>query len=539
MQAILRRLLTPALLLAAFAPLGGVVRADEPARVEITVLAPADAEIFFDGEPTTQKGAERHFVCSSLPVGKTYHYEVLARWKEGGKTVEQKRRVGVTAGAEVRVDFLTPTANKEETPPPKNKEETPSPQQKDERKAVGKSVGLPGRLFSREGGPKSPWQPVGDKQAVHADDLLIGLPGDEIESADGSVHLRLLKYFNSPMPVLEPAATLHQVAGFDLAFTLERGMVEFWNTKSEGAARIQIHARDATWEVVLAGPGSRLLVELYSAWPKGARFTLKPGPKDAPLTRMTFLDLKGDVDLKQGGREVALSAPPGLALIEWDNVTGMDDSPRRLEKAPAWVLPPTDEAGKEAAKKIEDMVGRFADEVKKSGSLDAAIDKFLASNNPSDRRMAVVALAATDQLPRLGKVLRESKEPDVWEDAVLAMRHWIGRGPGQDQTLYQGMIDSKHFTPGEAKTVMQLLHDFSDDDLARPAAYEYLIGRLSSDQLFVRGLAYWHLSRLVPDGKKFGYDPFGSQEERNAAVKKWKDYIPAGKLPPSPKEEGK
>ena len=41
--------------------------------------------------------------------------------------------------------------------------------------------------------------------------------------------LRLLKYFNSPLPVLEPAATLHKGADFDLDFTLERGMVEFWN----------------------------------------------------------------------------------------------------------------------------------------------------------------------------------------------------------------------------------------------------------------------------------------------------------------------
>jgi uncharacterized protein (TIGR03000 family) len=537
MQDILRRLLSPALLAAfalsdaaawadggkpADAPRESANPADGQAKAEITILVPPDAEVLFDGRPTKLKGAERLFISPPLPVGKKSSYSVLARWKEGDKTVEQTREVEVTGGAEVRVDFLKPL-----------------PANTNKRDEVGKSVGLPDRLFRREGGPKSPWQPVGDKKAVYADDLLIGLPGDEIETADGSVRLRLLKYFNSPLPVMEPAATLHQTAGFDLGFTLERGIVEFWNTKPKGAARVQISARGETWEVVLEEPGSRLLVEFYSAWPKGARFTLKPGPKDAPLARMTFLVLKGEVDLKHAGKQLAMSAPPGLAVIEWDSATGMDDSPRRLEAPPAWVLPPTDDAGKAFAKKVEDVVGRFADEVKKSGSLDAAIDKFLASDNPLDRRLAVVALAATDQLSRLGKALRQSKQADVWENAVLAMRHWIGRGPGQDQTLYHGMIDSKNFTPREAETALQLLHDFSDDDLARPAVYEYLIGRLGSDQLFVRGLAYWHLSRLVPEGKKFGYDPFGPQDARDAAVKKWQDFIPAGKLSPAPKEEGK
>ena len=105
--------------------------------------------------------------------------------------------------------------------------------------------------------------------------------------------------------------------------------------------------------------------------------------------------------------------------------------------------------------------------------------------------------------------------------------------------LYQGMIDAKTFTPAEAETAVQLLHDFGDDDLARPATYQMLIHHLDSDKLFIRGLAYWHLSRLVPEGKKFGYDPFGPQEQREAAVKKWKELIPEGKLPPPPKEEGK
>jgi hypothetical protein len=406
------------------------------------------------------------------------------------------------------------------------------------RAEVGKSVGPAGRLFHR-GRTTKAWEPVGDKETVASEDPLIGLPGGEIETRDGSVRLELLKLFNSPLPVLEPAVTLHRVADVDLAFTLERGMVEFWNAKAKGSANVQIRARGETWEVTLEEPGARMLVEYYSAWPKGARFKKDPRPMDVPLARMTFLVLKGQVDLKHAGTQVAMSAPPGPAVVEWDSATGMDDSPQQLKELPAYVQPPADAAGKAFAQKVEAVVGSFASEAVKSKSLDAAIDKFLESDDPLERKLAVVALAASDELPRLGKTLRESHQADVWEDAVLALRHWIGRGPGQDQKLYQGMMNGKTFTFAEANSVLQLLHDFGDDDLANPATYAYLINRLGNDQLFVRGLAYWHLSRLVPEGKKFGFDPRAPKEQRDAALAKWKELIPEGKLPPTSKGEGK
>jgi uncharacterized protein (TIGR03000 family) len=524
MQDNLRRILPSAALLAALALSVGAAQArgDAPPQpVSITVLVPPDAEVFFDGNPTVQKGGERLFLCPPLPVGVKYHYDVLARWKEGGQTVEQTRRVEVTGGASVRVDFLAP-----------------APEEKGKRTEVAKYVGLPGRLYRREGGPKNPFQPVGDKETVNSEDLLIGIPGSEIETKDGTARLKLLKYFNSPLPVLEPAATLHAGVDYDMDFTLERGMVEVQNGKKEGSACVQIRARGEKWEAILKNPSDQMLVEMYSAWPPGARFTKKPGPKDVPLARMVFLVLKGQVELRHGGRDVAMAAPPGLAVIEWDSATGMDDSPQLLEELPAWVLPPKDEAGKAFAKDLEDRLARFTAEVK-SKSLDAAMDKFLASDDPLDRRLAIVAMAATDQLQRLADALKKSDKPDVWENAVLALRHWIGRAPGQDLVLYQGIMDKKIYTPREAETLLELLHDFGEDDLARPVTYELLINLLGSDKQFIRGLAYWHLSRLVPEGKKFGYDPFGPQDARDAAVKKWQEYIPEGKLPPPPKEEGK
>jgi uncharacterized protein (TIGR03000 family) len=75
-------------------------------KATIIIVVPADAEVFFDGEATRQKGSVREFASPPLEVGKGYHYNVVARWSSGGKPIEKKRRVPVKAGARVRVDFL-------------------------------------------------------------------------------------------------------------------------------------------------------------------------------------------------------------------------------------------------------------------------------------------------------------------------------------------------------------------------------------------------------------------------------------------------
>src|SRR5262249_50189958 len=146
-------------------------------------------------------------------------------------------------------------------------------------------------------------------------------------------------------------------------------------------------------------------------------------------------------------------------------------------------------------------------------------DQLVGSDDPAERRLAVFIMGALDDLPRLGKTLRETRHPDVWDNGVLALRHWIGRGPGQDQLLSGGRIENARYKPAQAEAILQLLHSFGEADLARPETYEALLDYLESDTLPLRGLAYWHLSRLVPAGKKFGYSPVESKDKREAAVR--------------------
>ena len=77
--------------------------------------------------------------------------------------------------------------------------------------------------------------------------------------------------------------------------------------------------------------------------------------------------------------------------------------------------------------------------------------------------------------------------------------------------------------------MLDLLHSPFDPD--KPSTYEALIRLLQHSKLAVRELAHWHLVRLAPAGKEIAYDPAATEEERDKAVKAWKELIPEGQLP--------
>jgi hypothetical protein len=201
--------------------------------------------------------------------------------------------------------------------------------------------------------------------------------------------------------------------------------------------------------------------------------------------------------------------------------------PEFLKELPPWAAGrPTEEQQKLMAK-----AARFR-QLAVEKSLGEAIDAFLNSDDPVERRAALTLMAATDDLKRLAAAMAGAKHTDVWDNGVLALRHWIGRGPGQDQKLYKGLIEIGKLPPAHADTFVQLLHSFSPEELEEPTLYQGLLKQLESERLGIRGLAYWHLTRLAPDGKKFGYDPLAEPAKREEALKRWRALIPPGKLPP-------
>jgi uncharacterized protein (TIGR03000 family) len=102
-------------------PVPGVVQAAPPTRTEpltrttpemrtaiLHVHVPRYAELFFEGKPTAPIGADRDFETPPLAVGQKYRYDILARWRQNGRPIVEKRHVYVYAGDNLYVDFQKP-----------------------------------------------------------------------------------------------------------------------------------------------------------------------------------------------------------------------------------------------------------------------------------------------------------------------------------------------------------------------------------------------------------------------------------------------
>jgi uncharacterized protein (TIGR03000 family) len=105
----------------------------------VQVLLPnPDAEVWFDGTATTQRGTDRFFQSPALQGEGRFQYTIKARWNRDGKSVEQERTVDVTPGRPVMVDFRAPSGEqigdpnrKNPNPPPPNPNPNPETKKTD------------------------------------------------------------------------------------------------------------------------------------------------------------------------------------------------------------------------------------------------------------------------------------------------------------------------------------------------------------------------------------------------------------------------
>ncbi len=382
---------------------------------------------------------------------------------------------------------------------------------------------------------------VPEKADLFTRDTIVSLPGGTFTTKNRAVKVRCLADFDgsSPLPILETALVLNSPDnGTDLDLTLDRGRVEFANAKADGTATARVRFWDQSWEIVLDSPGSRVSLELCGRWAAGSRFKPlnaqdKPDRAPAPVASLVFLVLKGSASLDIGDTTVAMKAPPGPAEIRWYSVGGVRPQPQKLEKLPDWAdsdAVSTPEGKKAAAACEKFRSARAADPT-------TAVDTFLASTDPVEQRVALVTLGAFDDLDRLGKTLIAAKTTDEWDFGITVLRHWLGRGRGQDQKMYETLTTRRGYTDAQAQIIVQLLFGFSPEDATVPETYEVLIDYLSHEKPAIRNIAAWHLVRLVPQGKSIPFKPDGTDADAEQTRAAWKKLVPGGQLPPAGKKE--
>jgi hypothetical protein len=386
--------------------------------------------------------------------------------------------------------------------------------------------------------PGQPWRTLGLRADIRSRDLLLALPGMQarLETSPRTVELTL--WGNLPelseFSGLQSAVILHDSRAFDLDVTLHRGRVLLTNRKDKGSARVWLRVEGAAFEVTLIDPGDTVCLGLNSFWPRGVPFTLAPQADEVPARTLNFLVVKGQVDVKAGGTQHSLSAPPGRASFHWDSVNGPEEGSRQRRQLDSWA-DPTRKPPPQAQPLLE-AIESYQSTVKDKEPRTALFDLLAASANQREplrakalAEFAVFSLAAINDIDRVMQALDDPRQSETRKLAVIALRHWIGDAAGRDERLYRFLMDRQSYSKAQAATVLQLLHSALPAD--EPDTYETLIAYLRHEKLAIRELAWWHLSRLVPRDIAVPYDPAASAAERAKAYAAWKELIPSGSLP--------
>lgn len=379
------------------------------------------------------------------------------------------------------------------------------------------------------------WTNVPAMSDVQPDKLLVALFGAEFASPTGSVQARVVADVGQrgPFPVLEAALRFHTPLNADLDITLERGILVLTNTKKSGAAHVRVRLRAESFAIELHEPKARLGIEVYGRHLPGAP-KLEDPKADDPVANIAFFALEGEAIVTTPKHAVRLHAPPGNSLYIWDNVSDKGEV-IRFETLPDFAKP-MDAKERQQFEQISGFAKTWASE---PGAIGKALDRAVAGSDALERKAAVVALGALDDLPRLMQVLNNKDHADTRELSIVVIRHWLGRESGQSVRFFNHLTKVENYTPIQAKNLLHLFNGIEEEKRRQPETYELLIQTLNHSKMPARELARWHLVRLAPAGKDIAYNAAGTEEQRRQAIAAWQRLIPEGQLPPLPKKNTK
>lgn len=368
------------------------------------------------------------------------------------------------------------------------------------------------------------WEPVKAGVAAPLNRSLISLFETDVLSANGAVEVRLRGEIGElgPLPAFESAVQFHDNPKVDLDLTLERGIVVLVNKKKEGPANVALRVRGKTLAITLREPETRLGINLYARHAPG----LEALKADEPTYFVVMLNLDGSSQVHYLDKEVSLKAPPGPALLRFDSAFHEVDV-QHLDKLPPWAVPTADDLK---------IYARLNDAAKSLGgdNASAAFLKLLFSEDPLDRKVGLTAVGALGNPGPLFVALQQSKHADTRQFAIQVIRNWLGHDAGQLKKL-EDASQKLGMTKTNTESLLHLLLGFDSEERQQPGTYQLLIEGLNHSKLLVRELSYWHLARMAPAGRGIAYDPAGTPEQIQAAVRQWRELIPPGQLPPAPK----
>lgn len=394
-----------------------------------------------------------------------------------------------------------------------------------QQKAAAKLVAVEGALLMA--GKAGGFEALAAKSDVPADRLLVAMFGAEVTSPDGAVQAKLVADVGQrgPFASFETRVRFLPAKDADLALRLERGIVVL-STKKKSGATVSLTVDGEPFEIKLHDAKSRVGIEVHGRHMPGPPKLGVPD-EDLPVVTMLLFALEGEAVVTTKLHVRRLQAPPGPSLYLWDSISRVSEV-QRFEKLPDFAKPFDDKE----RKLFQTMCGYARPLADKPGEANKLLKTAVASKEALERKTAVVAMGALDDLSGLLAALADANA-DVRETAVLVARTWLGRQGGQSQR-WQEMLAKSGYNANQARNMLYLLNGIETEKLREPVTFDILIFALNHPKAPMRTLAYWHLLRLVPGSDKIAYDPTAPEAQRLQTIAQWRQLVPEGELPRPP-----
>ena len=227
--------------------------------------------------------------------------------------------------------------------------------------------------------------------------------------------------------------------------------------------------------------------------------------------------MKGEISARRGETEERLGA---RKVLVWDSVhtdTGPGMAVPQSESPPWLTRRPTYPA--EVRDGLASFYRRLGDKLAAQGQelawMAVASDEALSnSRRPWEQYLAVFVLGALDQLGPVVDSLDHPDSPYVRRAAIDALLHFLGRKPGQVESLAKALV-GRGYAPADQEVFLKLIRRIDKPDRA---ATEQLLEWLNHPRLAIRELAFLNLVALLPTDRLTGYDPNAPVAQRERAI---------------------
>jgi hypothetical protein len=224
------------------------------------------------------------------------------------------------------------------------------------------------------------------------------------------------------------------------------------------------------------------------------------------------------------GKEHLTKGPGWLELPQRPVPEGEKPQNRPLIQIPKWMTP------EPLTKNAQNYSRIFASKFSLDDAVELSIPDVAEDANPEIARLATECLGLIEAYGPMVNILHRSQHAEARKSAITGLRLWLGRDPANKDRL-KAELD-KQFPPEEAETVYRLLWGFDTDDARNLATSMQLIDWMGDPDVWIRELAFYHVSRLTD--KRHDYHSQASSLQLRSSLKRWKEQVTRekGLLPP-------